>query len=77
MSLPLWEMTTLFTQINGGSMRPMILNKEKQKIVLCPDDISGELYSDLDEAFSKVLKDHGIDPTEICWDEWHLTATYA
>ena len=58
-------------------MRPMILNKEAQKIVLCPDDISDELYSALDDAFSEVLKAHGIDPREICWDEWYLTATYA
>ena len=58
-------------------MRPLILNKETKKIVLCPDDISDELYSALDDAFSEVLKAHGIDPSEIFWDEWYLTATYA
>jgi hypothetical protein len=61
----------------GEGMKPMILNKEKQKIVLTPEDISDELYSALDDAFSTVLKDHGIDPSEICWDEWFLTATYS
>ena len=58
-------------------MRPVILNKDAQKIVLCPDDLSDELYSALDVAFSEVLKDHGIDPDGICWNEWFLTATYA
>lgn len=58
-------------------MKPLILNKDTQKIVLCPDDISDELYSALDDAFSEVLKSHGIDPNEVCWNEWHLTATYA
>ena len=58
-------------------MRPLVLDKEKQKIVLCPDDISDELYSDLDKAFSEVLKAHGIDPNEVFWNEWYLTATYS
>lgn len=57
-------------------MKPTILNKDKQEIILCCDDISDELYLALHEAFSKVLEDNDIDPTEVCFDKWNLIATY-
>lgn len=57
-------------------MKTNILNTEMKKITLCPDDISDELYSSLNDAFYEVLKDHGIDTSGIYWDEWHLIATY-
>ena len=53
-----------------------LLDKQNQKITLCPDDISDELYSALDDAFSDVLKAHGINPDSVFWDKWYLTATY-
>lgn len=54
----------------------MNFDKNTRTIVLSPDDISDELYMDLDRAFSEVLKAHGIDSKDIFWDTWYLTATY-
>lgn len=54
----------------------MHFDKNLKQITLTPDDISDEVYSALDEAFSAVLKDHGIDDKKIFWETWYLTATY-
>lgn len=56
-------------------MQPL-LDTQNRKITLTPDDISDELYDALNDAFSEVLKEHGIDPRQVSWDEWYLTATY-